>query len=166
MYSQQKHTQPDHITHLLPHGLTRCICALMAGIMTTSCHLMSNDERQIAQQAEKFAEYYFNYDLDKAAGCCTTDSRPWIQLLASNLTAEDIRRIRASQQTETIMGDVEMLSDTSAVVSCQVSEFIDITADTTKQQRTYLIPMVCRNGQWHVRMAGPLRSERKNPSQD
>ena len=127
---------------------------------------MSNDERQIAQQAEKFAEYYFNYDLDKAAGCCTTDSRPWIQLLASNLTAEDIRRIRASQQTETIMGDVEMLSDTSAVVSCQVSGFIDITADTTKQQRTYLIPMVCRNGQWHVRMAGPLRSERKNPSQD
>ena len=60
MYSQQKHTKPNHITHLLPHGLPRCICALMAGIGTARCHLRCYYEREIAKQAEKFAGYCFN----------------------------------------------------------------------------------------------------------
>ena len=155
-----------HENTLLPRVLTCSFITMIAGGLLSSCHLMGSDERRISQAAEEFAECYFNYDLDKAVNCCTPESKPWIQLLASNLSPEDIQHIRESQQTEINIGDAELLTDSSAVVPCQVKGFIDITADTTMQQRTYLIPLVCRNGQWRVRMAGPLRSEKQNPSQD
>ena len=59
-------------------------------------------EQEAEECALRFAQSYYQFELDEALNYCTEDSRPWVVWLASNISQTDIDSIRQLQEAPTV----------------------------------------------------------------
>lgn len=122
---------------------------------------------KIVSLVDSFALNYFNLDIPSSVKFCTPESDRWLRFYASNISENDLAGLRRQSEPASYeIEDVVMIDDTSAVVKCNVYNFLKIsdigTAGTIVGNESYCIPVVRRNGRWLVKMEGPLRSERRS----
>ncbi|MGN0281923.1 MAG: hypothetical protein ACI4B3_06460 [Prevotella sp.] len=133
-------------------------------ICLAACDNIHVGKTAVEKVAEEFALAYFNYDFGKASELITGDSRKWIEFEATNIGYDDITLLREKESGATVdIVNVEEWDENNASVSVRVCDFLDtdtiggkghiVSEDTfvLKMQRT-------EDGQWKVRMEGPLRS--------
>ena len=76
-------------TPFLRLTLTTVIMYLLAACQTS----ILKQEQEAEECALRFAQSYYQFELDEALNYCTEDSRPWVIWLASNISQTDIDRI-------------------------------------------------------------------------
>jgi hypothetical protein len=134
------------------------------------CISCSDNQRQRNNQldacVDSFSVYYFNYHLNDAARFATDDSRKWIELMASNVTEQDVELLKSQGQDAEVEIVSKDMEDSVATVSICVKHYL--RKDTIGQvgritdDDTYVLRAVAQNDKWKIRMEGPLRSERRN----
>ncbi len=146
----------------------RCatLCLSASAFLLIACGLRKGKEEEKALlQARGFAENYFLFQFDEAYSYCTPESKTWIAWKASNINADDLKSFnRAGVLPEIEIGAFrqEAMNDSCASVYCTV--YNELASDSLERsgtvisKRVYLLPLVKRNGEWLVKMAGPLRS--------
>ena len=145
-----------------------CLYCLMAIVPTACSDKQSAEEKYLIENAESFAEAYFNYDLNKALDYCTPESRKYLSLLASNIREDDLEILRSQDGNATVeFEDIEYSdNDSIAFVRFSVKDYMDITDIEKKghivKDGIFQIQTVLRNGRWYVRMEGLPRSERRS----
>lgn len=137
---------------------------ILLGTMATACSPNTEKEYEEAQTtAEGFSAAFFNMDFDRASSFCVPESYPWIRFKASNITERDLEVYNREQRTaESEMDDLSFLNDTTATAICSLSHVLLTDSlerqATMAQEKSYIIPLVKRNGKWLVKMEGPLQS--------
>lgn len=128
-----------------------------------------NEDRRIEAEAvttaRSFASAYFNYRFNEAFACCAAESRPWLLLKASNLTARDMDVFNAEVHSATVVIDRFSRScdnDSCATVRCTVGPVLlsdSLERPGRKADRAvYILPLVRRQERWLIKMEGPLRN--------
>ncbi|MGN1375998.1 MAG: hypothetical protein ACI4V5_05525 [Prevotella sp.] len=147
-------------------NLIVCIVLLC---LTASCKKVSLDseDRDIAEVAHSFASNYFGLNVVEARKYATYDSELWLRLYASNIAADDISMVNASEDDVSVeITDVERLSDTTAVVRCKVDNYLDIEDLCEKHHISddgnFLFTLVRKGDKWLVRMEGLPQNERRS----
>ncbi len=132
------------------------------------CQSHEGDEKQLTEDADSFATYYYNWHFDKAVKYCTPESEQWLRYMASNVHQPDINLLRSKKEDATIeIQDISYDDDgTSATVSLNVANFLQM--DTIGKvahlvrKATFSLPMVLHDGRWKIRMDNLLRSEKQS----
>ena len=124
-------------------------------------HLLSLPQ----EEAEEFANAYFNYDLAKAQLMVDEQSKKWLSYEASNITEADLELLRMQDKGATVTVDDSDCFADSAIVTVTVNDFLLADSLGSKgrmvDEKTFTIRLVQdANGKWKVRMGGPLRSEK------
>lgn len=145
---------------------------LFAGLLCNtlpSCHRIPSDDREAATIcAQDFTDHFYNYEFDEAYECCTSESRQWLMWHASQLTEEDLTVLNAHpERATTDIMQVELSGqtpDSILIATCRINHVW--LADSLERPPHYCeqigctLTMVKREGEWLVKMEGPLRSER------
>lgn len=134
---------------------------IVAFLLLLSACNGSEQMEMVKQQAQLFAESYFNLQFEKAAQCCTPSSQQWIAFHVSNLTQADVDLYNERQLTALCSVDeVTFQSDNEAIVRITMHDFL--AADsigvraTTKAEGSFQISLKKDNEQWLVSMSAPL----------
>lgn len=133
-----------------------------------SCGSVGSDiNTEVASVGKEFAESYFNFDLSRAKQLSTVESEKWLKFYASNVTDVDIKSLIEDGNGASCVGvDVEMLTDTTATVSCEMSGFLDNesldAAPHIASDGLFVFNLVKRKGRWLVKMEGLPQNERQN----
>ena len=137
---------------------------ILLGVMTSACgHSMEKEHEEAKVVAESFSAAFFNMDFERAASFCVPESYAWIRFKASNITGRDLEVYNREQCTaEAELDDLTFPNDTTATAICNLSHVLLTDSlerqATMAQEKSFIIPMVKRNGQWLVKMEGPLQS--------
>lgn len=115
--------------------------------------------------ATNFATDYFNYKLDKAASCCTTEAKEQIYYLATNLTEEDVSILRDKKEAATCEVDgIRLINDSCAEATCIIKDsYIKDTIGTRGKvldKRNYSILIVRTGNKWLIRKVSQLQNEK------
>lgn len=99
-------------------------CALI-GLSLSSCRY-HQDERQLKDEANAFADHYFNWQFEKAQSHCSPSSQKWMVYAASQVHQEDVDRLRAMDEgpSHQLNGVAYGEGDTTATVLLQVRNFV------------------------------------------
>lgn len=147
------------LLHLLIFGGTLASLLAFCG-----CQPHEGSERQLKEDVDSFAIYYYNWHFEKAAKYCTSSSQIWMRYAASNVHPADIELLKIKQEDATTeIKDIDFGDDEiSANVEVEVTNFLQM--DTigreahTIPKGTYKIPMVMEEGKWKVRLESlPVR---------
>lgn len=125
------------------------------------------DEDSITELTDSFGYNYFNLKFSKALPYCTSESEKWLRFRATNVLQEDIDILRQQAEGATCRTkDVNVISDTSATVTCEVSNFL--RSDTLgrpgsiTKEGLYTFHAVKRDGKWSIKMEGLPQNEMRN----
>lgn len=137
---------------------------ILLGVMASACGSSMEKEHEEAKvTAESFSAAFFNMDFERAISFCAPESYPWIRFKASNITEKDLEVYNREQRTaEAELDDLTFQNDTTATAICNLSHVL-LTDSLERQaimaqEKSFIIPLVKRNGQWLVKMEGPLQS--------
>ena len=145
----------------------RKIFFFAAALAVFSC----GEDRSVGDDAEAcarmFGESYFNFRLHRALDLCTPESERWVRLLASNLTQDDLDLYNAQAGPARVQVEgLTFTSDTTAEALLSVADFVQLGAigrpASVVSEGQVSLRLVRRQGEWLVRMEGPLRSERQS----
>jgi hypothetical protein len=135
------------------------VAALLLGgvallLLPTGCH--DGDEDQLKAYADSFSTAYFNWQFAKAQPYCTPESRIWLLFASSQVTQEDVDSLRAQPEGASVkIEDVDYDSDTSAVVSVTVRNFLPMDTIGKRgpavERADYLLSVCYRDSLWRVR---------------
>lgn len=137
---------------------------ILLSVMLSACGRSMEKEHEAAKAvAEGFSEAFFNMDFDRAASYSAPESYIWIRFKASNITKKDLEVYNREQRTaESELDDLTFLNDTTATAICNMSHVLLTDSlerqATMAQEKSFIIPLVKRDGQWLVKMEGPLQS--------
>lgn len=132
--------------------------ALFLLLAMASCLPHEGSEKQLKEDIDSFATYYYNWHFAKALKYCTPESEKWLRYAASNVHQADIDLLHAKAEDATIeIDDVDFLDDeVSANVNIHVTNFLQM--DTIGQEAhlvkkaSFQIPMVIHQGKWKVKL--------------
>lgn len=137
---------------------------ILLTVTASACNGSTRKEREQAESAVlEFALAFFNFDFERASSFCAPESYPWIRFKASNITEKDLEVYNNDgQMAEADLEDITFKNDTMAVAICNMSHVL-LTDSLERQgimaqEKTFIIPLVKRNGKWVVKMEGPLQS--------
>lgn len=137
---------------------------ILLTVTASACNgSMKKEHEQAEASALGFASAFFNFDFERAASFCAPESYPWIRFKASNITEKDLEVYNNDgQMAEADLEDITFKNDTTAVATCNMSHVL-LTDSLERQgimaqEKTFVIPLVKRNGKWVVKMEGPLQS--------
>lgn len=130
---------------------------IMSGLCA-GCQRYEGSERQLKEDADSFATYYFNWHFLQAAKYCIFETRVWLRYASSNVHQADIDLLEAKKEDATVeIEDVDFHDDeVSATVRFQVKNFYQM--DTIGQaahlvdQATFQLPMEMHKGRWQVKL--------------
>ena len=132
--------------------------------LTACSHSETDSDAVVKEQAEKFAEAYFNYDFGKAHRFVTPESGKWLRFAASNVTQEDIDLINAtSDQVSVTATDCQYQDDSTTCVRVIVYNAVlkggfGRPAHTASEAE-FVLTLVNRGGAYLVKMEGLPRNE-------
>lgn len=158
-YALRKGNGCRSLLHLFILGGTLASLQALCG-----CQPHEGSERQLKEDVDSFAIYYYNWHFEKAAKYCTSSSQIWMRYAASNVHPADIELLKIKQEDATTeIKDIDFGNDEiSANVEVEVTNFLQM--DTigreghTIPKGTYKIPMVMEEGKWKVRLKSlPVR---------
>lgn len=133
-----------------------------------SCGGTADDlNAEVASVGKEFAESYFNFELHRAGQLSTVDSEKWLRFYASNVSEDDMNVFMKNGDGASCANvDVNMLTDTTATVSCEMSGFLDNSSidgvPHVASDGLFVFNLVMRNGRWLVKMEGLPQNERQN----
>lgn len=137
-------------------------------VFTCACTSEKEQEKREAvnNAAEKFANLYFNYQLNEVMPLTTADSHKWLRFAASNITQADIDMLRTMESADCSVKGITYSSDSTAVVKVEVRNVLLPDTLGAKPHITpkalFRLALVNRSKKWLVKMEGPLRSERQS----
>lgn len=137
---------------------------ILLGVMASACAQDMEKEHEEAQvTAEGFSAAFFNMEFDRAASFCAPESYLWLRFKASNITEKDLEVYNREQRmAEAELDDLTFLNDTTATAICNLSHVLLTDSlerqATMAQEKSFIIPLVKRDGRWLVKMEGPLQS--------
>lgn len=148
--------------------MKRVVLFLSALAVLTACgDNLSSQQEKAGRAATAFAEAYFNYELSKAAGLTTPETKKWISFAASGLTQEDVDVLNTRNEAATVtLTACEMVGDTVCEACIVVDNYL--AADSIgrplqlRSDDDFRLTLVLRDGRWLVRMAGLPRSEKRS----
>ena len=127
-------------------------------LASVGCQPHEGSEKQLKEDIDSFATYYYNWHFEKALKYCTPESEKWLRFAASNVHQADIDLLHTKNEDATIeIGDIDFLDDeVSANVQITVSNFLQMDTIGTEahhvSQATFLLPMVIQGGKWKVKL--------------
>ena len=132
--------------------------------LTACSHTETDSDATVKEQAEKFAEAYFNYDFGKAHRFATPESKKWLRFAASNVTQEDIDLINAtSNKISVVATDCHHQDDSTTCVRVIVYNAVlkdDLGRPAhTATEAEFVLTLVNREGDYLVKMDGLPRNE-------
>lgn len=123
------------------------------------CQPHEGSEKQLLEDVDSFATYYYNWHFERANKFCTPKSEIWLRYAASNVHPADIDLLHAKQEDATIeISDVDYHDDeVSATVTLSVNNFLQMDTIGTeahlKDKATFQIPMTLHKGKWKVALS-------------
>lgn len=123
---------------------------------TTGCQPHEGSEKQLREDIDSFATYYYNWHFQQANKYCTPQSEKWLRYASSNVHQADIDLLHAKQEDAKIeIADIDFHDDeVSASIRLHVSDFLQMdtigTAAHLMKDATFVIPMVMHDGKWKV----------------
>ena len=141
---------------------------MVMGALLCSClGRTSSANKGLQQCVDSFAAYYFNGLYTDALRFATPDSRKWLKVAASNMTAADIELLHQQEHEATVNTEITNATDSTAQVIVSVSNYmvkdtIGVTGHMTHHTDTYVLRAVISDGKWKIRMEGLPQSERRS----
>ena len=131
---------------------------LLLPLLFSGCQLADKESMQVRQAAEDWAEAYFHFDYQQAAQHTTAEGLRWLQFAASNINEADLDVINQYIDDISIsVSDVYVGNDTMAVAAVHVNHWFSPDsigyAGSMKDDGSFDVELVKRNGEWKVRMA-------------
>lgn len=126
----------------------------------TSCQPHEGSERQLKEDVDSFATYYYNWHFEQARKYCTPKSEIWLKWAASNVHPADIDLLRDKQQDAIVeLGDIDFHDDeVSATANIKVTNFLRMDSIGKEAQlvreATFALPMTLHQGKWKVELKG------------
>ena len=119
------------------------------------CQPHEGSEKQLTEDADSFATYYYNWHFEKAVKFCTPESEKWLRYAASNVKQADIDLLHAKREDAAVsIEDIDYPDEKNATVSISVSNFLKM--DTIgkvahiQESATFLLPMTLHDGMWKI----------------
>ena len=140
----------------------------MASCLTQCTRKIDGTHEQLTETVDSFAYHYFNYHLKQACRFCTDDSQKWLELMASNIEQADVALLREQENEAEISYNEIQLLDTDTLKNIRLTVRNHFVKDSIGKmgrmvkKSVYDIQVVKRQGKWLVRMASPLRSEKRS----
>ena len=138
-----------------------------AWLLNACSHAEIDADAAAKEQAQKFAEAYFNYDFVKARQFVTSDSEKWLRFAASNVVQEDVDLLNAIQKSASVeVTDCDYQNDSVAHVTLAVYNVV--LKDSIGQpaymagEAEFALSLVKRNGDYQVRMEGLPRNGKQS----
>ena len=137
----------------------------VAAWLLNACSPSETDLNAAAkEQAQQFAEAYFNYDFDQARRFVTPESEKWLRFAASNVTQEDVDLINAtSDQVSVAATDCQYQDDSTTCVRVIVYNAVLKGSlgrpAHTASEAEFVLTLVNRDGAYLVKLEGLPRNE-------
>ena len=136
-------------------------------IMMAGCSMEMNDDHEAKNNAQDWADAYFNCDYKDAQEYVTTESQKWLKFAASNTTEQDLKLLQGAGGARVTVGEAfDEANDTMRLVTLTVSNYLKPVAlgepPVLEQEGTIKVKVVKRDGEWQVRMEGLPRSEKQS----
>lgn len=136
----------------------------------TACEGQNSSERTVAEKAtEAFSEAYFNYDFKRAEQYVTPESRQWLHFAASNVsqvTLDVLNQMSDEELPTVVLGGTEAIDDSTQIIGVTVRNIVDTDsigqAASVRDEETFRLTLVNREGNWMVKMEGLPRSEKRS----
>jgi len=131
----------------------------LASAALSGCQPHEGSEKQLLEDVDSFATYYYNWYFEKALKYCTPESERWLRFAASNVHQADIDLLHAKEQDAVIeIEDVDYHDDkVSATVNLSVTDFLQMDTIGTeahlKNKATFQLPMTLHEGKWKVALS-------------
>ena len=124
-------------------------------------------DADVKEQAQEFAEAYFNYDFITACRFATSESEKWLRYAASNVTQEDVDLINAnSERASAEVTACHRQNDSIAHVMVMVHHAMlkDSIGHPVyvADEIEFALTLVRRDGNYLVRMEGLPRNEKQS----
>ena len=134
--------------------LTIVGCVLI-GLCACTDH---KNEEQLRDTANAFAQTYFNWQFNDALAHCTTSSQRWISYVASQVTQDDVDKLRSAEQGA--RSEIKEINyqegDSVANVVMKVENFLSMDSIGAVghfvESATYTLQLVQLNKQWKVKL--------------
>ena len=135
-------------------SLTMVGCVLI-GLCACTDH---KNEEQLRNTASAFAQTYFNWQFNDALAHCTPSSQRWISYAASQVTQNDVYKLRSAEQGA--RSEIKKIQyeegDSVASVVMKVENFLSMDSIGTVghfvKSATYTLQFVQLNKRWKVRL--------------
>lgn len=141
---------------------------MVMGALLCSCSGQTPSANKGLQQcADSFSAYYFNCLYTDALRFATPDSRKWLEVAASNITAADIDLLHQQEHEANVNTEITNATDTTAQVVVSVSDYmvkdtIGVTGHMIHHTDTYVLMAVMTDGKWRIRMEGLPQSGKRS----
>ena len=127
----------------------------MIGLCACTDH---KNEEQLRDTASAFAQTYFNWQFNDALAHCTPSSQRWISYAASQVTQDDVDKLRSAEQGA--RSEIKKIhyeeGDLMASVVMKVENFLSMDSIGTVghfvESATYTLQLVRQAKQWKVRL--------------
>ncbi len=135
--------------------MKKIIGLILLSVTCLSCNrYATKTEEQLDKDATAFAQYFYNWDLVKAADYVTAETQQQLKFLASQLEEEDFTRLNEKDEADTEVENMQLLNDTTAEITVNVENAYVIGAigepgsnlEQLKQQFTMRHEK--KNGRW------------------
>lgn len=128
---------------------------VMIGLCACTDH---KNEEQLRDTASAFAQTYFNWQFNDALAHCTPSSQRWISYAASQVTQDDVDKLRSAEQGA--RSEIKKIhyeeGDLMASVVMKVENFLSMDSIGTVghfvESATYTLQLVRQAKQWKVRL--------------
>ena len=136
-------------------------------ILMTGCVGGMSDDQEAKNNAQEWADAYFNCDYKDAQAYVTTESQKWLQFAASNTTEQDLKLLQEAGGAHVTIGEAfDEANDTMRLVTLTVSNYLKPVAlgepPVLEKDGTIKVLVLKRDGEWKVRMEGLPRSEKQS----
>mgnify|MGYP000202175374 CR=1 FL=1 len=138
---------------------------VVLAFLGAGCQLHDENGLEAVDKAlTSWANAYFAYDYEEALKHLTPESEKWIRFAASNITEQDVRFINEHNKGVhiEITDHQPIIGDTACTARLRVTGYAQLgfteQDNQVVDQADYQIALVMRDGEWLVKMEGPLQS--------
>ena len=141
----------------------------ITGLCVLAGCALSPEDQTAEDTARQWAEAYFNFDYQRAAGLTAAEGIRWLRFAASNTSQAELD-LMAHQAASVDVEDVDTHSDreydTLRTVTLRVRPYVRPallgTEPALAEEGRFTLTVVRRDGRWLVRTEGLPRSERQS----
>lgn len=136
-------------------------------ILMAGCNQGVSGDQEAKDNAEEWADAYFNCDYMDAKEYVTQESQKWLEFAASNTTEQDMKLLQEAGGAHVTVGEVfDEANDTMRLVTLMVTNYLKPVAlgkaPELEKEGTFKVAVVKRADGWQVRMEGLPRSEKQS----